>query len=222
MREGERSDHAERPAGKGQGEKIAFHNSHVVWKRLAGTIAQSLGPHRVELDGDYLNLAPRQGDSDCAETGTELDDELARAKVRFGDDAVSDFGTKEILTEPASSLVARCPPRGGHGRSPSWAWPYFIVADAWQQGGPLSHPNDPASTTDPPSQPAPPRKCRELDVLRLRDQDSVPHAIDLVDHFAAVDVPDLRYFFIGADLSGLSQMPSQRTIGARTVSTNNE
>jgi hypothetical protein len=138
MSERKRSDHAERPAGKGQGEKIAFHNSHIVWKRLASTIAQSLGPHRVDLDGDYLNLASRQGDSDCAETGTELDHERAGAKVRFGDDAVSDFGPKEILTKAATSLVARCPPRGRHGRLPSWAWPYFTVTDAWQQAEPLS------------------------------------------------------------------------------------
>src|SRR5262245_56200011 len=99
MSERKRSDHAERPTGKGQGEKIAFHHSHVVRKRLAATIAQSLGPDRVDLDSDYLNLAPRQGNSDCAETGAVLNDELAGAKVRFGDDAVSDFGTKEILTE---------------------------------------------------------------------------------------------------------------------------
>jgi len=118
MSERKRSDHAERPTGKGQGEKIAFHDSHAVRKRLAGTIAQSLGPDRVDLDRDYLNPAPRQGDSDCAETGAELYDELAGAKVRFGDDVVSDFRTQEILTEASSSLVARRPPRVGHGRSP--------------------------------------------------------------------------------------------------------
>jgi hypothetical protein len=74
-----RSDHAERSAWKGQGEKIAFHDSHVVRKLSAGTIAQSPGPHRIDLDGDYLNLALRQRDCDCAETGTELDNELAGA-----------------------------------------------------------------------------------------------------------------------------------------------
>ena len=111
MSERKRSDHAERPAGKGQGEKTGFHHSHAVRKCLAGTIAQSPGPDRVDLDRNYLNLAPRQSDSDCAETGAELNDELAGAKVRFGDDAVSDFGKKEILTEASSSLVARRPPR---------------------------------------------------------------------------------------------------------------
>jgi hypothetical protein len=116
--ERKRSDHAKRPVGQGQREKIAFHDSHFVLERLTGTIAESLSPHRVDLDGDYVNLAPRQRDSDRAETGAELDDELPGAKVRFGDDAVSEFGTKEILTEAASSLVARCPPTGGHGRSP--------------------------------------------------------------------------------------------------------
>ena len=104
--------------GQGQREKIAFHDSHFVLERLTGTIAESLSPLRVNLDGDYVNLAPRQRHSDRAETGANLDDELAGAKVRFGDDAVSEFGTKESLTEAASSLVARCPPTGGHGRSP--------------------------------------------------------------------------------------------------------
>jgi hypothetical protein len=116
--ERKRSDHAKRPVGQGHREKIAFHDSHFVLERLTGTIAESLSPHRVDLDGDYVNLAPRQRDSDRAEAGAELDDELAGAKVRFGDDALSEFGTKEILTEAAPSLVARCPPTGGHGRSP--------------------------------------------------------------------------------------------------------
>jgi len=30
------------------------------------TIAESLSPLRVDLDGDYVNLAPRQRDSDRA------------------------------------------------------------------------------------------------------------------------------------------------------------
>jgi hypothetical protein len=116
--ERKRSDHAKRPVGQGQREKIAFHDSHVVLERLTGTLAESLSPHQVDLDGDYVNLAPRQRHSDRAETGAELDHEFAGAKVRFGDDTISDFGTEEILTEAASSLVARCPPTGGHGRSP--------------------------------------------------------------------------------------------------------
>ncbi|MGB8684669.1 MAG: hypothetical protein WCD12_17440 [Candidatus Binatus sp.] len=134
MSERKRSDHAKRPVGQRQREKIAFYDSHFVVERLTGMIAESLSPHRVDLDGDYVNLAPRQRDSDRAETGAELDDELAGAKVRFGDDAISEFRTKEILTEAASSLVARCPPTGGHEWSPSWAWPYFTGAGGWQQG----------------------------------------------------------------------------------------
>ena len=61
MSERKRSDYTERPAGKGQGEKIAFHDSHMVRKSLAGAIAESCGPHRIDLDSDDLNLAPRQG-----------------------------------------------------------------------------------------------------------------------------------------------------------------
>jgi len=119
MSERKRSDYAKWPARKRQGEKIAFHDSHVLRERLADTIAELLGPHRIDLDGDDLNLAAGQGDRDRAAAGAELDDEFAGAKIRFGNDAVSDFRTKEILTEAASSLVALCPPRGGHGRSPS-------------------------------------------------------------------------------------------------------
>jgi len=116
--ERKRSDHAKRPVGQGQREKIAFRDSHFVLERLTGRIAESLSPLRVDLDGDYVNLAPRQRHSDRAETGANLDDELAGAKVRFGDDALSELGIKEILTETASSLVPRCPQMGGHGRSP--------------------------------------------------------------------------------------------------------
>ena len=90
-------------------------------KRPADTIAEPRNPHWVDFDGDHVDLALRKSDSYRAETSAELDDEITGAKVGFSDDTISEFRTKEILTETASSLVPRCPQMGGHGRSPSWA-----------------------------------------------------------------------------------------------------
>ena len=86
--------------------------------RPAKTVTESLRPYRVDFDGDDINRSLGEGDSDRANTRTDLDDELAWLKAGFGDEPLSKLGTEEILTETASSLVPGCPPIGGHGRSP--------------------------------------------------------------------------------------------------------
>jgi hypothetical protein len=111
------SDHSKRTRGQRNSEKIALHYSHLVLPPTE-TVAESLSPHRVDFDSDDINPPLSEGDSDRANTSTDLDDELAWLKVGFGDEPLSKLGTEEILTETASSLVSGCPPMGGHGRSP--------------------------------------------------------------------------------------------------------
>jgi hypothetical protein len=86
--------------------------------RPTETVAESLSPHGVDFDRDNINPSLSEGDSDRANTSTDLDDQLAWPKVGFGDEPLSKLGTEEILTETASSLVPECPPMGGHERSP--------------------------------------------------------------------------------------------------------
>jgi hypothetical protein len=115
--EWKRSDHSKRSRGQRQREKIAFNDSHLVL-RPTETVAESLSPHGVDFDRDNINPSLSEGDSDRANTSTDLDDQLAWPKVGFGDEPLSKLGTEEILTETASSLVPECPPMGGHERSP--------------------------------------------------------------------------------------------------------
>jgi hypothetical protein len=88
----------------------------VVW--TTETVAESISPDRIDFDSHQINPSLSEGDSDRANTSTDLDDELIWPKVGFGDKLLSKLGTEEILTETPSSLVPRCPPMGGHGRSP--------------------------------------------------------------------------------------------------------
>ena len=117
MSERKRSDHSKRSRGQRHGEKIALNDSHLLL-RPAEAVAESLSPHRIDFDGDDINPSLSEGDSDRANTTTDLDDELTWPKVGFGDESLSKLGTKEILTETTPSLVPGCPPMGGHGTSP--------------------------------------------------------------------------------------------------------
>ena len=98
-------------------KEIALHDSHVAL-RPTETVSESLCPHRVDFDSDHLDRSLGESASDRADPGTDLEDELAWAKLGFGDETLSKLGTEEVLTETASSLVPGCPPMGGHGRSP--------------------------------------------------------------------------------------------------------
>jgi hypothetical protein len=69
------------------------------------------------LDSDDIDPAACEGDGDRAETSANLKDELPRSEVSLGNDSLSVFGTKEVLTETATALVPLCPHVRGHGRS---------------------------------------------------------------------------------------------------------
>jgi len=72
----------------------------------------------VDLDRDDLELSVGEREGDRAKTGADLHDQLARLEVGVGDEAVSELGTEEVLTETAPALVPGCPPVGGHDGSP--------------------------------------------------------------------------------------------------------
>ena len=68
----------------------------------------------VDFDGDDINPSLFDGNSDRANTSTDVNDELSWPKVGFGDEPLSKLGTEGILTETASSFVGGCPPMGEH------------------------------------------------------------------------------------------------------------
>lgn len=70
-------------------------------------------PDRFDLD---LPVSEREGDR--TKTGTNLHDQLTRPEVGVSDEAVSELGTEEVLTETATALVPGRPPVGGHDGSP--------------------------------------------------------------------------------------------------------
>jgi hypothetical protein len=89
------------------------------WRSPSGEMAELLGPHRIALDRDDVDPPTSQGDGDRAMARADLDDQLPRPEVGLGDETVSEFGAKKVLTETATSLVPGRPPLGGHGASPS-------------------------------------------------------------------------------------------------------
>ena len=81
------------------------------------TLPEPVGPDRIKLDSDDIDPTACEGDGDRAETGANFEDEFSRSEVSLGDDSLSVFGTKEVLTETATALAPLCPHVRGHGRS---------------------------------------------------------------------------------------------------------
>jgi len=55
--------------------------------------AESLGPQRVDLDGEHLSPTPRAGQSERTEAGSEIEDQFAGLDLSLGDHTISEVGS---------------------------------------------------------------------------------------------------------------------------------
>jgi hypothetical protein len=112
MSERKRSDHEERPAGKGQGEKIAFHDSHVVRKhprvrlrsRSAHTGSISMATTSTRRFARAVVISPRPAPSSMTSL-RGVSPLRQRCGQRFRDEGNSDRGV--VVARRAVSAEGR-------------------------------------------------------------------------------------------------------------------
>jgi hypothetical protein len=119
--ERQRSEDAERLAGKGDGEKVPGDDMNAR-RASCRLFAKPSGPDRVGLDRDHPQRTTDKGARQRTRTGAYLDDKLARSERCLIDDLVGSGRIKKVLPELAPSPVSVCPPPGGHGRTPWSSW----------------------------------------------------------------------------------------------------